>query len=149
MSANLSLAITADLHWGHRRGQEASRELITLPTGDGMALVFFRDPVAPVNCSIELVRVDTNVKQRSCLVASSSISNSTRSPADDMNCTPSRFATTILATASCAVRTSASFGAVSASTSPVTVTTRASVPCSATCRFRISAGNALFMFRTI
>ena len=36
------------------RRAEASRELITLPTGDGMALVFFRDPVAPVNCSIEL-----------------------------------------------------------------------------------------------
>jgi class 3 adenylate cyclase len=38
------------------RRAEASRELITIPTGDGMALVFFRDPVAPVNCSIELAR---------------------------------------------------------------------------------------------
>jgi 3',5'-cyclic AMP phosphodiesterase CpdA len=28
MSADLALAITADLHWGHRRGQEASQELI-------------------------------------------------------------------------------------------------------------------------
>jgi len=27
MSADLTLAITADLHWGHRRGQEATREL--------------------------------------------------------------------------------------------------------------------------
>ncbi len=29
-------------------------QLISLPTGDGMALVFFRDPVAPVQCAIEL-----------------------------------------------------------------------------------------------
>ena len=36
-----------------RRAQE-SGELISLPTGDGMALVFFRDPVAPVQCAVEL-----------------------------------------------------------------------------------------------
>jgi class 3 adenylate cyclase len=34
----------------------ASDELIRLPTGDGMALVFFRDPVAPVRCAMELSR---------------------------------------------------------------------------------------------
>src|SRR5256885_11547059 len=39
------------------RRAEANRELIRIPTGDGMALVFFRDPVAPVNCAIELVRL--------------------------------------------------------------------------------------------
>lgn len=31
-------------------------ELIALPTGDGMALVFFNDPEAPVRCAIELSR---------------------------------------------------------------------------------------------
>jgi Tol biopolymer transport system component/class 3 adenylate cyclase len=35
---------------------EASEELIRLPTGDGMALVFFRDPEAPVRCALELSR---------------------------------------------------------------------------------------------
>jgi class 3 adenylate cyclase len=38
------------------RRAEASGELICLPTGDGMALVFFRDPVAPVECALELTR---------------------------------------------------------------------------------------------
>jgi Tol biopolymer transport system component/class 3 adenylate cyclase len=36
---------------------EASEELIRLPTGDGMALVFFRDPEAPVRCALELSRI--------------------------------------------------------------------------------------------
>jgi eukaryotic-like serine/threonine-protein kinase len=31
-------------------------QLIRLPTGDGMALVFFRDPEAPVRCALELSR---------------------------------------------------------------------------------------------
>ncbi len=35
---------------------EASGELICLPTGDGMALVFFRDPESPVRCALELSR---------------------------------------------------------------------------------------------
>jgi class 3 adenylate cyclase/tetratricopeptide (TPR) repeat protein len=35
---------------------EASEELIRLPTGDGMALVFFRDAEAPVRCALELSR---------------------------------------------------------------------------------------------
>src|SRR3984957_10579941 len=35
---------------------EASAELICLPTGDGMALVFFRDPECPVRCALELSR---------------------------------------------------------------------------------------------
>jgi eukaryotic-like serine/threonine-protein kinase len=33
---------------------EASEELIRIPTGDGMALVFFRDAEAPVRCALEL-----------------------------------------------------------------------------------------------
>jgi Tol biopolymer transport system component/class 3 adenylate cyclase len=36
---------------------EASEQLIRLPTGDGMALVFFQDPVAPVRCALELSRI--------------------------------------------------------------------------------------------
>jgi class 3 adenylate cyclase/predicted Ser/Thr protein kinase len=34
----------------------ARRDLISLPTGDGMALVFFTDPIAPVQCAVELAR---------------------------------------------------------------------------------------------
>jgi class 3 adenylate cyclase len=33
---------------------QAKDRLIRLPTGDGMALVFFHDPEAPVRCAIEL-----------------------------------------------------------------------------------------------
>ncbi len=33
---------------------ESAGELIRLPTGDGMALVFFGDPVAPAQCALEL-----------------------------------------------------------------------------------------------
>jgi eukaryotic-like serine/threonine-protein kinase len=33
---------------------QANDELIRLPTGDGMALVFFHDPEAPVRCAVEL-----------------------------------------------------------------------------------------------
>ncbi len=33
---------------------EADGELVTLPTGDGMALVFFRYPLAPVQCAHEI-----------------------------------------------------------------------------------------------
>jgi len=36
---------------------EAAEELIRLPTGDGMALVFFRDAEAPVRCALELTRI--------------------------------------------------------------------------------------------
>jgi adenylate cyclase len=32
----------------------AKHELISLPTGDGMALVFLRDPVSPVKCALEI-----------------------------------------------------------------------------------------------
>src|ERR1700688_1017686 len=35
---------------------QASNQLIRLPTGDGMALVFFDDPEAPVRCAFELAR---------------------------------------------------------------------------------------------
>jgi len=32
----------------------AKKKLVCLPTGDGLALVFFGDPVAPVRCAVEL-----------------------------------------------------------------------------------------------
>ena len=35
----------------------AEDQLIRLPTGDGMALVFFHDPEAPVRCALELSKV--------------------------------------------------------------------------------------------
>lgn len=35
---------------------EASKSLICLPTGDGVALSFFRDPVAPVECALQIAR---------------------------------------------------------------------------------------------
>jgi class 3 adenylate cyclase len=39
------------------RRAESAGELISCPTGDGFALVFFRDPVAPIQCAIELSRL--------------------------------------------------------------------------------------------
>jgi TolB-like protein/Tfp pilus assembly protein PilF len=38
------------------RSAEAKRKLIRLPTGDGMALVFFTSPEAPMQCAIEISR---------------------------------------------------------------------------------------------
>ena len=39
---------------------EAGRKLIRLPTGDGMALVFFNSPEAPVQCAMEIARALKN-----------------------------------------------------------------------------------------
>ena len=36
------------------RAAEASGKLVRLPTGDGMALVFFTGPEAPVQCALEI-----------------------------------------------------------------------------------------------
>jgi class 3 adenylate cyclase len=38
------------------RGAEASGKLIRVPTGDGMALLFFRSPEEPVRCALEISR---------------------------------------------------------------------------------------------
>src|SRR6476620_7430791 len=38
-----------------RRAQERD-QLLRLPTGDGMALIFFGDPEAPVRCAVEIGR---------------------------------------------------------------------------------------------
>ena len=35
---------------------EANHRLITIPTGDGMALVFYNTPEAPVECALEISR---------------------------------------------------------------------------------------------
>jgi class 3 adenylate cyclase len=34
----------------------ADDDLLSLPTGDGMALVFFREPVAPLRCAVQIAR---------------------------------------------------------------------------------------------
>src|SRR6266550_7995192 len=36
------------------RAAEAAGKLVRLPTGDGMALVFFTSPAAPVQCALEI-----------------------------------------------------------------------------------------------
>jgi class 3 adenylate cyclase len=36
------------------RGAEANGDIISLPTGDGMALAFFVDPTAPATCALEI-----------------------------------------------------------------------------------------------
>jgi tetratricopeptide (TPR) repeat protein len=51
--------ILRDLQEAVRKTEEFQRaqgkdDLICLPTGDGMALVFFREPEAPVRCALEL-----------------------------------------------------------------------------------------------
>src|SRR5438270_5584900 len=38
------------------RAAEAADKLIRLPTGDGMVLVFFTSPEAPVRCALEIGR---------------------------------------------------------------------------------------------
>src|SRR5256886_15657967 len=40
----------------HFRAAEANGRLITVPTGDGMALVFYNAPEAPVECALEISR---------------------------------------------------------------------------------------------
>lgn len=42
----------------HFRRGEAAGKLIRIPTGDGMALVFFTTPDAPVKCAIEISQAD-------------------------------------------------------------------------------------------
>ena len=42
------------------RKSEASGKLISIPSGDGMALVFFQSPEEPVQCALEISRVLKN-----------------------------------------------------------------------------------------
>src|SRR5215472_2938274 len=41
------------------RKAEAAGQLLKIPAGDGMALVFYRSPEAPVECALEIARSDT------------------------------------------------------------------------------------------
>ena len=43
----------------HFRTAEANGRLITVPTGDGMGLVFYNTPEAPVECALEVSRAAT------------------------------------------------------------------------------------------
>src|ERR1051326_643453 len=46
---------------------EQKNQLVRLPTGDGMALVFFGDPEAPVRCALELasaLRAHSDIRLR-------------------------------------------------------------------------------------
>src|SRR5438132_12991778 len=38
----------------HFRSAEAKSRLITMPTGDGMALVFYNTPEAPLECALDI-----------------------------------------------------------------------------------------------
>jgi tRNA A-37 threonylcarbamoyl transferase component Bud32/uncharacterized membrane protein len=52
---------------GDFRKAEAANQLMKLPTGDGMALVFFGDPVQPVRCALSItsaLRAHPDVKLR-------------------------------------------------------------------------------------
>jgi len=40
----------------HFRTAEANGRLISVPSGDGMALVFYNTPEAPVQCALEISR---------------------------------------------------------------------------------------------
>src|SRR2546430_17114949 len=44
----------------HFRAAEAKSRLITVPSGDGMALVFYNTPEAPVECALEISRAATD-----------------------------------------------------------------------------------------
>ncbi len=51
------------LKTGQCRAAEAAGKLIRIPTGDGIALVFFTTPDAPVRCAIELAKADRREPQ--------------------------------------------------------------------------------------
>jgi serine/threonine protein kinase/tetratricopeptide (TPR) repeat protein len=55
------LEVVASATPSFRQARE-SRRLLCLPTEDGMALVFFDDPLAPVRCAVEIARA---IKSRS------------------------------------------------------------------------------------
>src|SRR5438034_432258 len=55
------LALLAELNQlvrttDHFRAAETAGKLIRIPTGDGMALVFFTSPEAPVQCALEICK---------------------------------------------------------------------------------------------
>src|SRR6185312_10207229 len=105
---------------------------------------YSRSPAA-ASAQLATGELHTNRKARCCWVASSLASNSADSAADPRNDTPSRSTTTTRATVSCMFTVLASSSAVGVSTSPTTVTTRASGLCSAT-RKPMSAAASLLAF---
>jgi len=48
------------------RSAEAAGRLIKIPTGDGMALVFYNSPEAPVECALEISRALKEHPDSSC-----------------------------------------------------------------------------------
>ena len=48
------------------RKAEANHRLISIPTGDGMALVFYNSPEAPVQCALEISRAARERPELNC-----------------------------------------------------------------------------------
>src|SRR6059058_2096110 len=48
------------------RKSEASGKLISIPSGDGMALVFFQSPEEPVQCALEIGRALKIIRACDC-----------------------------------------------------------------------------------
>ena len=51
----------------------AADRLIKIPTGDGMALIFYNSPEQPVNCATEISRALKNSSLRTLAIVCSSI----------------------------------------------------------------------------
>src|SRR5881398_2275648 len=69
---NEQVELLHELNWIVRntecfRAAETSEKLIRVPTGDGMALLFFRTPEEPVRCALEIshqLRENSNIRLR-------------------------------------------------------------------------------------
>ena len=48
------------------RKAETHHRLITIPTGDGMALVFYNTPEAPVECALDISRAAVEHREFRC-----------------------------------------------------------------------------------
>jgi hypothetical protein len=59
---NVARAIAVRASEQFQRGEAASR-LLKIPTGDGMALVFYTSPEAPVRVPVHKIRVDSDNKR--------------------------------------------------------------------------------------
>ena len=45
---------------------ETAGRLIKIPTGDGITLVFYHSPEAPVECALEISRASRNIRNFNC-----------------------------------------------------------------------------------
>src|SRR2546430_12924 len=61
---------------------EAAGELLRLPAGDGMALVFFASPEAPVQCALEITN---ELKQRSQMQVRMGVNSGPIDQVEDVN----------------------------------------------------------------